>query len=255
MRITCLLRFVMLLGTLSVTTMCAGTPGVPVNGQTQAPGAGRQQSAPVRDINSFVRQRYPGCRILDKDTDDGLLEVKIRHQGVEKILLFDEGRWLRTLWELRRSSLPERVLSAFRRAGFRYENIDDNDNMAVDTPNGRFYAVQAKRNDREYIYVVSRNGDFARRYTSDGWDDGRLHGGGWSGSPGAGGEDRFDEGDDEWDCCNDRRHHRRHYRHYDDGEDRFDEGDDEWDNRRSRPRDDGEDRFDEGDDEWPGGEA
>ena len=229
MRLTHLLLIVLFAETLSATTMCTDAPNAAVNKQAQLSTAdARQPSASERDINAFLRQKYNGCRIVDKDMDDGLLEVKIHHHDVEKVALFCEGRWLRTLWELRRTGLPEDVLSAFRRSGFKYEDIDDNDNMVVDTPYGRFYAVQAKRNGREYIYIVSRNGEFARRYTSDNWDDGRLHGDDGSRNRWDVGDSRFNDVDDEWGCCHNRRYHRHHHRDYDNGEDRFDEGDDEW---------------------------
>ena len=44
--------------------------------------------------------------------------------------------------------------------------------------------MQAERNERDGIFVVSDKGRVARRHTSDSWDKGK---------------DRFDEGDDEWD--------------------------------------------------------
>ena len=203
------------------------------------------------DRDGFVKRKYPGCRILDRDTDNGLTEIKIRHDGVEKIVLFDgSGRWLRTLWDVRRTGLPEWALSAMERIGFAFNNVDDNDNQAVETPDGLFYAIQAERNDRrDRIYVVSRRG-VASQFTDDEWSDGRLHGRKFGFGGYDDGENRFDEGDDEWD---DRRKPGIR-RHRDDGEDHFDEGDDEWDDRRRpgirRHRDDGEDHFDEGDDEW-----
>ena len=44
------------------------------------------------DVISFVRRKYPDARILDRDTDDGRIEVKIRHRGTEKIVYFKIGR-------------------------------------------------------------------------------------------------------------------------------------------------------------------
>ncbi len=238
-----ILGTVLLAGILSITTLCAGTPEYPSSEAPEGVAVATEgQYQPVRGINSFVRKKYPGCRILDRDTDDGWLEVKIRHAGREKVLLFVEGHWVRTLWELRRNELPATVLNTFKRKGFRYENIDDNDNSGIDTPRGRFYAVQAERNDREAIYIVSSRGDIVRRYSSDGWDDGRTFDENWSGRWADDGDDRFDEGDDEWD-----RHCRRHC---DDGDDRFDEGDDEWDDRYDDDDDDDDrdERWDDDDD-------
>ena len=221
------------------------------DGGSRRTNADRQFGIRVHDTDAFARQRYEGCRILDKDRDNGFLEVKIRHEGIEKILLFDGDRWLRTLWEMRREELPERVVSALLNAGFRYENIDDNDEYVVDAPSGRYYAVPAERNQREGIFVISGDGIISHRYTDDSWNDGRIYREDWKHERWDG-EDRFDEGDDEWD---DRGRRGSGYRGEDDGEDRFDEGDDEWDDhgRRGsgyRGEDDGEDRFDEGDDEW-----
>lgn len=190
-------------------------------------GATASSSHGEGNVNAFVKQKYNGCRILDKDYDDGVLEVKIRHRGIEKIVLFDGGRWLRTLWETRRERLPKNIIAALNKAGFAYSHIDDNDNYVVENREGRFYAVQTQRSDRvDLYYILSDKGRILHRYSDDRWDDGRMHG-----------HESWDE-DSEWD----------------DGEDHFDEGDDEWDDRKGRGRyrgeDDGEDHFDEGDDEW-----
>ena len=99
---------------------------------------------------------------------------------------------------------------------------------------GMYYIVQADRNDRSYVLVVSERGNIIERFYDDEWDD-EWDEGRWEGEFWDDGEDHFDEGDDEWD---DRRHHvrrpHRNHRHHgccgeDDGEDHFDEGDDEWD--------------------------
>ena len=79
-------------GTLSTGTATAGNDG------TENMEQGIQKRRPTGDVDRMVKQRYPGCRILDRDYDDGRLEVKIRHQGREKILIFDyDQRWERTV--------------------------------------------------------------------------------------------------------------------------------------------------------------
>ena len=218
---------------LILAAMLAGVVFAAVyNNRNGSNVSGTHQEAPKTgttrhdgDISSFAKKRYPGCRILDRDTDDGLTEVKIRHEGREKILLFDGSKWLRTLWEVRREALPRWAVSAMNKIGFGYKNIDDNDNQAVDTPDGLYYAIQAQSDRRpDLIYLVTRRGIIGE-YTNDEWDDGRLHGGKFSPTYRDDGEDRFDEGDDEWDS---NRHTTRHRYSRDDGEDHFDEGDDEW---------------------------
>lgn len=192
------------------------------------PPTGTAASAPAEsharpgDIDAFAHEKYPGCHILDHDTDNGLTEVKINHEGCEKVLLFDRGRWIRTLWELQRDELPPHIVNALVAAGFAFHGIDDNDNSAVDTQDGRFYAVQAKRRGREGIFIVTDDGDIVQRYTSDTWNDGRLRRDNWAGLHWKDSDDRFDEGNGGRDA-----RHQRPSRH-DNGEDRFDEGDDEW---------------------------
>lgn len=167
---------------------------------------------PTHDIDRFIKKKYPGCRIIDRDYDDGHLEVKIGHKGTEKTLIFNRRHdWVRTVWELRRTQLPKTVVKAMERMGYSFRHIDDNDNMAVETPDGRFYAVQIDTDRRDHIYIVSEKGRVAHQYTDDGWNDGRVCGDyccdGWA---------------DEWHepaghrnrgCCHDRhdyRHDRNH---------------------------------------------
>ena len=238
MKTILLLGTLLLCGTFAASTARAGNASDVNDNPTVW-----QQRRPGSDIDRLVKQKYPGCRILDRDYDDGRLEVKIRHQGREKILIFDhDQRWERTVWELRREQLPKAVVRALAGIGFAFRYLDDNDNMAVDTPLGRFYAVQVDIDRRDGIYIVSEGGRIAFRYTDDGWNDGRLRGDDWEREW----QGEWDE--EEW-----------NEREWDDGEDHFDEGDDEWDHHRKYKRrphrdhedeDDGEDHFDEGDDEW-----
>ena len=198
-----------------------------------------RQAVMQDDIRKWINKLYPDARILDRDSDNGFLEVKISHKGYEKIALFnpDNKKWLRTIWEIRREALPRRVLNRLESLGFALRYIDDNDNQAMQNRDGLFFAVQAEKGDHDYVFIISEKGKVIRQYRDREWDDDR-----WRGDFDM--EGSLDE-DDRWD--DDR---------WDDGEDRFDEGDDEWDNSRRKIhyRDDGEDHFDEGDDEWDDGE-
>ena len=175
------------------------------------------------DVVSFVKRKYPGARIVDRDHDDGRIEVEMRHEGFKKTAYFTRGgRWLCTVWELRRERLPKAVVSAVARRGFSFRSIDDNDCKAVEDGRGLRYAVIAERGDDDRVFIVTPRGKIERTFYDDDLDD-ILHYRFYDDD----GEDRFDEGDDEWD---DRHRHPVHRRRgHDDGEDHFDEGDDEWD--------------------------
>ena len=136
---------------------------------------GNSRGHKSENVAAFARQKYRGCRILDRDTDNGFIELKIRHKNIEKILLFSpSGQWLRTLWDIRREQLPEGVVSGLRSAGFGFRDIDDNDNQAVESPKGRFYAIQARASGHDRIYLVNRRGKVLRSFTDDEWNDGRF---------------------------------------------------------------------------------
>ena len=220
--------------TLAASPSCTGTPQAKPGDTYETAQASTARAG--GDVDNFIARRYPGCRILDHDHDNGYLEVKIRHDGREKTALFDgRRRWVRTLWETRRERLPKRVVAGMRAKGFAYKDIDDNDNYVVDTADGLLYAVQARRWNDDFIFLVTPGGTVMSYFTSDAWDDGRLRdlgsGAGFSPGPRHGDRQEADRPprhrDGKWSDRHDRR--RNTPRGQDDGEDHFDEGDDEWD--------------------------
>lgn len=221
MKASCLLWLPLAIACTAAAPACTGRGKAEPTAGTSAIALGKKHTSPS-DIDAFAQGKYPGCHVLDHDTDNGLTELKISHEGREKILLFDGGQWIRTLWELRRDELPPHIVRALGDAGFAFRDIDDNDNSAVDTPEGRFYAVQAKWKGREGIFFVADDGNIVQRYTSDAWNDGRLRRDNRAETHRDDSSDRLDEGDDK------RNIHRPLPPEHDDGEDRFDEGDDEW---------------------------
>lgn len=111
------------------------------------------------EIEAFIRENYPGASIVEKDSDDGLLEVEIRHEGREKELLFNgAGAWVRTSWEVRRAELPEAVTAAWAAseyAGWEFDGAD-----YLQTPDGAWYALELEeeRTDREVTLRIAEDG-------------------------------------------------------------------------------------------------
>lgn len=158
MKASCLLWLTLAIVCTATVSACSGREKTKAPAGTAASTPDAHHTQPV-GIDACVQEKYPGCHILDHDTDNGLTEVKISHEGREKILIFDGGQWIRTLWELQRDELPPHIVNALGAAGFAFHGIDDNDNSAVDTQDGRFYAVQAKRRGREGIFIVTDDGE------------------------------------------------------------------------------------------------
>ena len=101
--------------------------------------------------------------MLEKDSDDGFLEVEIRHDGREKELLFNgAGEWVKTSWEVRVRELPAAVTDAIRRSDYAAFGIDGAD--FVETPDGDWYEVELEDGrDREVTLRVTAEGAILKR--------------------------------------------------------------------------------------------
>ena len=108
------------------------------------------------DIESFISQKYPGARIIERDYDDGFLEVEIIHENIEKELTFNgSDEWIRTEWEVRVRELPEAVTQAISKEGYR---LDDDEADFVETASQSYYEVEVTKDRREYKLRIDAQG-------------------------------------------------------------------------------------------------
>lgn len=116
---------------------------------------GGGSSAPIEgDIETFISQQYPGAIILERDYDDGYLEVEIRHENLEKEVLFNgRNEWVRTSWETR--TLPDAVRQTVEAEGY---TISDREFERVETPDRNWYEVEARKDRREWKLCIEDNG-------------------------------------------------------------------------------------------------
>lgn len=124
------------------------------------PVAGSGSGAGVStDVDTFISEQYPGARILEKDSEDGYLEVEILHENREKELLFNgAGSWVKTSWEVRYGELPEAVkkaVSASEYASWEFDGAD-----YVETPDGTWYEIELEqeRPEREVKLRLAADG-------------------------------------------------------------------------------------------------
>lgn len=104
--------------------------------------------AVVSDIEQFIQENYPGAVIIERDYDDGYLEVDIRHEGKEKELLFNgRNEWVRTSWDISIRELPSAVTAALSAEGYR---IDDDEAEVVETVDSFWYEVEVQRSGEEF---------------------------------------------------------------------------------------------------------
>lgn len=115
------------------------------------------------EVDAFIRKNYPGATIVEKEYNNGYLEVEIRHEGREKEVLFNgAGAWVKTSWEVRRNELPAKVEAAIKGseyASWEYEGAD-----VVQTPKEMWYEVELEdeRSDREVTLRIAEDGTIRR---------------------------------------------------------------------------------------------
>ena len=107
------------------------------------------------DIEQFLRSHYSGATVVERDYDDGCLELTIFHENLYKEVLFDgRNNWLRTEWETRQ--LPQNIQDAVNREGY---TIDDNEFKCIETANGMWYEFEARKDRLEYELRVDADGN------------------------------------------------------------------------------------------------
>lgn len=111
-------------------------------------------------IQNVLDEKYPKAVVLEKDYDDGLLELEIRHDGVEKDVYFNgRNEWVRTEYELTEAQLPEKISNFIsdNYSGFRVEDAG-----VVELPSGMTYEVEIESGNREYKLFFDKNGTFTK---------------------------------------------------------------------------------------------
>ena len=119
----------------------------------------------VDDVHTFISETYQGAVILEKDYDDGYLEVEIRHEGLEKEVVFNgKNEWIRTTWEVR--TLPEQLSNALTEAGYNVQSVDD-DIEVIHTAEGYTYKVEIRKGNREYEVTLNDKGEILSERADD----------------------------------------------------------------------------------------
>ena len=128
------------------------------------PSLGDNGGAAVNnDITAFIADRYPGAVIVEKDNDDGYIEVEIRHDGIIKEVIFNgRNEWICTKWEIPRAQLPEGVISAIVNAGYSINQIDDDEVDVIETADGLTYEVEIEDRGDDDIKLVITGGEVVR---------------------------------------------------------------------------------------------
>ena len=113
-------------------------------------------------VDEAIQRLCPGAIVIEKDYDDGYLEVEIRHEGREKEMLFNgQNDWVLTRWDVAYRELSEAVLTAFRQSEYAQWELDDI--TYTQTPTGEWYVLEVEdyRTDTDRYLRITPGGEIA----------------------------------------------------------------------------------------------
>ena len=128
--------------------------GTILDSSTGEPGANSELSDAVK---SFIKDKYPGASVKDYGKNaNGMLEVDIVHDGIEKDVYFDsKGNWVQTDWDVPVAKLPAAVSSAVA-TNFPDFRIDDAE--YVERPEIVFYEIDLEKGGVEKVVYIAPDG-------------------------------------------------------------------------------------------------
>lgn len=110
------------------------------------------------EMRLFLKEKYPGSVIIDYGKNaNGMLEVDIMHDNIEKDVYFDnEGNWVYTSWDISPASLPDKVNAALA-AAYPQFYVDDAD--YIERPEIVYYEIELQDGNFEKVVFVSPEGE------------------------------------------------------------------------------------------------
>lgn len=114
-------------------------------------------SQPSTGITAFIEDKYPGARIIDIDSEDGVTEVEIYHDNRQKDVYFNgAGEWIDTRWDILQRELPDAVKNTVSSSEYASYNVDDIE--FVQTPVVEYYILELERGDKEVQLRIRPDG-------------------------------------------------------------------------------------------------
>lgn len=109
-------------------------------------GGGQGQTVPVdATIEEWISSHYAGARIVDRDYDDGVLEIEFIHEGIKKTACFNgSGEWIYSEWDVAYSALPSAVMLTLQN-NYADCSIERDDIQAVENASGLVYEIEMER--------------------------------------------------------------------------------------------------------------
>lgn len=112
---------------------------------------------PLSDtVEHFIRKEYKGADIRDLEyTDNGLLEVEIKHDSFIKDVYFKNDEWVYTTWNVSKRNLPNAVINTLE-SEYQQYNIDSID--FIESPGTEYYKIELEENGFEKTIRITPTG-------------------------------------------------------------------------------------------------
>lgn len=109
-------------------------------------------------IQEYVAAEYPQARIVDVETERGMIEVDIVDGRTPRELMFTQaGVWVSTKTEVAQASVPENVMTALGETPYAGWHIDDVDYCETATVN--YYQFELESGNQEVDLKIDVNGN------------------------------------------------------------------------------------------------
>lgn len=113
-------------------------------------------------ISKAISAKYPNARIIDTDTEKGMIEVDIMDGGKHKEVIFDNSnKWVSTSWEVRKSDVPAMVMNAIKASEYQKYRIDDID--FYETPSGSYYRFELDKEPQDIYLMITPQGQIIKK--------------------------------------------------------------------------------------------
>ena len=133
----------------------------------EIPG-GEGGNVPVaEDLLTFIRQQYSGAVVIGKEYDDGLLEIKISHNGLIKEVKFNgRNQWVKTEYDIYNyEDLPLAVRTTLE-ADKDFQKVKM-EMEATETPSDTVYKIEIETARAEVQYTINAAGTLLHKEYDD----------------------------------------------------------------------------------------
>lgn len=109
-------------------------------------------------IEEYIAANYPGAKIIDKDTENGMIEIDIIDGNKHKELVFNsKNEWLSTVTDLKVNETPQQIITAISSdPNYSLYQIDDIEFWQ--TLSGNYYLMELEGTGPDIKVKVSEDG-------------------------------------------------------------------------------------------------